>query len=129
TQIPTVVYVVSTKRHASIRNVQSVNITFKKIKKDMLFGYHKESNGNIFIADPEKAIVDIYYFKDINDLDETILSKPARIDIGKLVFYAERSKKRYVMLKVAELLEYHGYHSYAKRLVGEAPYTKYKKGR
>ncbi len=129
TQIPKVVYVVSTKRHSIIRNVQGINIIFKRIKKEMLFGYHKESNGNIFIADPEKAIIDIYYFNDLSDLDETMLNKPARININKLVLYAQKSRKRYIMRKISELLKYCGYNSDAKRLAEKAVYKKSEKRR
>lgn len=116
TQIPRVVYVISTKRHRVVKNITGFDIVFRKIKKEMLFGYHKESNGNVFIADPEKAIVDIYYFNDISDLDETVLNKPPRINIGRLVLYAQRSKKKSVVFGVAKLLEEHGYVALAKRL-------------
>jgi len=116
TQISRVVYVLSTKRHRALRNVSGFDIVFKRIKKDLLFGYHKESNGNIFIADPEKAIVDIYYFNDVSDLDESVLDKPPRIDIDRLALYAQRSKKKSVMLKIARLLEEHGYSAYSKKL-------------
>ena len=57
TQIPRVVYVVSTKRHNRIKGVAGFDIVFKKIKKDMMFGYKKEADGNIFIAEPEKGLL------------------------------------------------------------------------
>ncbi len=124
TQIPRVVYVLSTKRHRALRNVSGFDIVFKRIKGEMLFGYHKESDGNIFIADPEKAIVDIYYFNDVSDLDETVLDKPSRIDIGKLVLYAQRSKRKSAVLKIAKLLKEHGHYIHAKRLVREYDKTR-----
>lgn len=99
-----------------LKNVSGFDIVFKKVKMEMLFGYHKESDGNIFIADPEKAIVDIYYFNDVNDLDETVLDNPPRIDIDKIVLYAQKSKKRSVILGITKLLEEHGYHTHARRL-------------
>lgn len=107
TQIPNVVYVISTKRHKTIRNVFGFNITFRKIKDEMMFGYHKESSGNIFIADPEKAIVDICYFNDVNDLDPSVFDKPARIDVNKLVSYAERSHNKSVIKGISNLLKEH----------------------
>ncbi|MCL5964013.1 MAG: hypothetical protein M1411_06665 [Candidatus Thermoplasmatota archaeon] len=116
TQIPRVIYVLSTKRRRMLKNVSGFDIVFKKVKMEMLFGYHKESDGNIFIADPEKAIVDIYYFNDVNDLDETVLDNPPRIDIDKIVLYAQKSKKRSVILGITKLLEEHGYHTHARRL-------------
>lgn len=119
TQIPRNVYVISTKRHTPIKDVLGFKIIFRRIGKTMMFGYHKEGNGNIFVADPEKAIVDIFYFHDVNDLSEDALEKPPRIDVDRLVLYAKRSKKRYVVSGVAGLLDEHGYASKAKALLNE----------
>ncbi len=116
TQIPRVIYVVSTKRHRRLKGVAGFDIVFKNIKREMLFGYRKEANGNIFIAEPEKALIDICYFNDVNDLDPAVLEKPARINIDKLVLYAARSKKRSVLVGITALLREHGYARQAKRL-------------
>ena len=116
TQIPRVVYVVSTKRHKMIRNVEGFDILFRHVKKDLMFGYHKELNGNLFIADPEKAIVDIYYFNEVNDLDEDVLRKPPRINISKLLMYAKQSRSKRVAKGVAELLRKNGHGREAKEL-------------
>ncbi len=122
TQMPRVVYVVSTKRHKTLTGIAGFDIAFKKIREGMLFGYHKESAGNISIADPEKAIVDIYYFNDVSDLDETVLDRPARINIAKLVRYAQRSRKKSVITGIAGLLRAHGYKIYAETLIDHRPY-------
>ena len=124
TQIPRVVYVVSTKRHGALRGVAGFDIVFKKIKKEMLFGYRKEADGNIFVADPEKALIDIYYFNDVNDLDPEALERPARIDINKLVLYAMKSKKKSVFIGIEALLRAHGYTAQAKRLAASAQIDK-----
>ncbi len=116
TQIPNTVYVVSTKRHKTIRNVMGFDIVFKRIKRDMMFGYHKESDGNIFIADPEKAIIDIYYFRDVNDLDMSVLERPPRINMDKLALYAEKSLNRHVIVSTLAILAEYGYARQAKRL-------------
>lgn len=116
TQIPRVVYVVSTERHKPLKNVVGFDIVFKKIKKEAFFGFHKESEGNVFIADAEKAIVDIFYFNDINDLDEYALEKPSRVDVNKLAYYAEKTKKKSAVSGVAELLKQNGYLKQAKKL-------------
>ncbi|MCL5099684.1 MAG: hypothetical protein M1158_00990 [Candidatus Marsarchaeota archaeon] len=123
TQIPNMVYVVSTKRHRAVRDVMGYDILFKHISKGMMFGYHKEANGNISIADPEKAIVDIYYFNDVNDLDETMLDKPSRIDVGRLAEYALMSGRKTVISRTAELLAEHGYKKEA-RLLSQAGMAK-----
>jgi len=123
TQIPRVVYVVSPKRHRVIRNVEGYDIIFKHAKKELMFGYHKELNGNIFIADPEKAIVDIYYFRDLNDLDEDALKSPPRISISKLIAYAKQSRNKYVVKKVAELLRMNGHGKEANELLNGAEHA------
>ncbi len=117
TQIPRIVYVISTKRHKTIKGVAGFDIVFRKIKKEMLFGYRKEDDGNIFIAEPEKALVDIYYFNDINDMDSSVLERPSRIDINKLVSYAARSKKKSVIAGITILLKEYRYMVQARKLV------------
>jgi predicted transcriptional regulator of viral defense system len=122
TQIPNKVYVISTKRHGKIKDVLGYEIIFKRVQDYMMFGYHKEAYGNIFIADPQKAIVDIFYFNDINDLDENVFDKPQRLDVAKLVAYADRTGRKTVKSRVAELLRSHGYHVQAKLLLnGKGP--------
>jgi predicted transcriptional regulator of viral defense system len=123
TQIPNTVYVVSTKRHRAVKGAMGYDIVFKHIAKGMMFGYHKEASGNISVADPEKAIVDIYYFNDVNDLDETMLDKPSRIDVGRLAEYALRSGRKTVISRTAELLDEHGYKKEA-RLLSQAGMAK-----
>ncbi|MGC8710731.1 MAG: type IV toxin-antitoxin system AbiEi family antitoxin domain-containing protein [Candidatus Micrarchaeia archaeon] len=117
TQIPRFIYVVSTKRHKPIKGIEGYDIIFKHVKQAMMFGYHKEANGNVFMADPEKAVVDIYYFADANDLDEDALERPPRLDIAKLARYAETSKNKRVLLGVAKLLKEHRYYTYADKLL------------
>ncbi len=120
TQIPNIVYVISPKRHKIIKNVMGFDIVFRKISDRMMFGYHKESDGNIFIADKEKAIVDIFYFKDVNDLDYGVLEKPARIDVDRLALYAEMSQNKSVIRNISGLLADYGYAKQAKRLQGSS---------
>ncbi len=117
TQIPNIVYVVSTKGHRPIKNIMGFAIVFRAINKRMMFGYHKESYGNISIADPEKAIVDIFYFNDVNDLDEDALKSPSRIDPDKLAMYAMQTGRSSVKKRVAALLSENGYRKEAGSLI------------
>lgn len=116
TQMPNAVYVVSPRRHKAINGVLGYDLIFKSIRKDMMYGYHKESNGNIFMADPEKALVDIFYFRDASDLDHGALEEPSRLDVDKLAAYAKRSRDRFVVKSVADLLREHGYVAQANEL-------------
>lgn len=115
TQIPNVVYVVTTKKHRPVK-IMGFTIVFRTIDKRMMFGYHKESYGNISIADPEKAVVDIFYFNDVNDLDEDALEPPPRIDPDKLAAYAAQTGRGSVKKRVADLLNENGYHRQARTL-------------
>jgi len=109
-----------TKRHKTIKGVAGFDIVFRKIKKEMLFGYRKEDDENIFIAEPEKVLVDIYYFNDVNDMDSSALERPPRIDINRLVSYAARSKKKSVIIGIATLLKEYGYIVQARKLLALA---------
>jgi len=66
---------------------------------------------------PEKAIVDIYYFKDVNDLDEEMLRNPPRLSISRLVLYAKESRSKRVARGIAELLSMNGHSKEAKSLI------------
>ncbi len=117
TQIPNMVYVITTKKHRPIKNVMGFTMVFRTINKRMMFGYHKEAYGNISVADPEKAIVDIFYFNDVNDLDEDALKSPPRIDPDRLAAYAARAGRNSVKRRVADLLNENGYHRQARTLM------------
>ncbi len=117
TQIPNTVYVISTKVHRPIKKVMGFNIVFRAINSRMMFGYHKEAYGNISIAEPEKAIVDIFYFNDVNDLDEDVLKSPPRIDPDRLASYAIRTERDSVKKRVAGLLSENGYRKQAGFLI------------
>ena len=117
TQIPNKVYVVSTFRHPPIKDISGFDIIFRSTNEKMMYGYHKEADGNISIADPEKAIVDIFYFNEVNDLYELALSKPARVNIDKLIVYAKQSGKASVIARIASLLRENGYVSQANALL------------
>lgn len=109
TQIPRIVYVLSPIRHSIISDVFGYDIRFRQIRRDMIYGYSRKNSGRLSIADPEKAVVDIFYLNDVNDLDEDSLDPPARIDIDLLVKYALRSNVKRVVQKVAGLIERHEY--------------------
>ncbi len=117
TQIPNTVYVITTRKHGPIKNIMGFTIVFRTINKRMMFGYHKEAYGNISMADPEKAVVDIFYFNDVNDLDEDALKPPPRIDPDRLAAYAARAGRVSVKRRVADLLNENGYDAQAHALM------------
>lgn len=116
TQISHVVYVLSPNRHQIIRDVLGYEVKFRQIKWDMLYGFSRKNAGKLSIANPEKAIVDIFYLNEANDLDEDSLDPPARIDLDLLVRYALKSDVKRVIQKVAGLIESHGYVKESKEL-------------
>lgn len=120
TQMPNTVYVLSPTRHSIVKDILGYDIVFKQVKRDMFYGFHRRNAGRLVIADPEKAIVDLYYFNDVNDLDEDALDPPARVDIGMLIRYALRSGVKRVVRGVADLIEKHGYERESKELTSRA---------
>lgn len=91
-QIPRVLTCVSPKY---VRNIKSrtVQITFRKLKKDLYWGYvPKKTRYSIYnLAEPEKALLDWMYFRRAEKLpletDEFVLTE---LDRSRLLVYAKR---------------------------------------
>jgi predicted transcriptional regulator of viral defense system len=116
TQIPNTVYVVSPERHRPVHDILGHEIIFKHIKREMMFGYRRETNSNIMIADPEKALIDIFYFNDVNDIDPDVLETPPRISVERLISYAIKSNNLKIIKKTADLLADYNYLRQVKKL-------------
>jgi predicted transcriptional regulator of viral defense system len=84
-QMPNIIYVITTKRHKPIEDMDGYRIEFKNVKKAMMFGYRKVDDA--FVADPEKAVIDMLYLNLFTEYaDEALENKKA--DLGKLFKYA-----------------------------------------
>jgi len=103
-QIPNTIYVVTTKRHKPIGDINGYRIEFKNVKKGMMFGYRKIDGA--FVADPEKAIIDMVYLNLFNEYaDEAIEGN--KVNLSTLSKYIGMVKvntvKRYLNLIISRL--------------------------
>ena len=83
---------------------------YRHIKASLFWGYDSVSlrNQTAFIASPEKALLDFFYFRGTNAsveyIDELRLQNLEDVDVGKLNEYARRFKKP-GMRRIAGMLE------------------------
>lgn len=79
-QIPNTIYVITTKRHKPIEDLNGYRVEFKNIKKDRMFGYRKIDDA--FVADPEKAVIDMIYLNLFREYaDEAVENRRINQDI------------------------------------------------
>lgn len=95
-QIPHVIFVVSPKRHRPIPDLEGMEVQFRVIKRPMLYGYGKVED--VFVADPEKAVVDMLYLNSFVEYAEEAVER-GKVDVAKLVDYAKRSRVMSVIKK------------------------------
>lgn len=91
---------ITTRKTTQIRNLLGV-FSYSNIKKELFFGFtkKKEDNYDFFIAEPEKAILDYFYFrKEIlgkeEEFEEIRFQNLETIDTEKLLKYAEKYNRR-----------------------------------
>lgn len=106
TQIPNVAYVASTRYHKSLQ-VEGSFIKFVKVKRDKFFGFARV--GNIFIAEPEKAVVDSLLMRKPQfvfaaEALENGLRKKI-INLKKLKDYSKRMRSKILSNRMKKLLE------------------------
>jgi len=98
-QIPNIVYVVSKKQHKGIE-VNGTRIEFLKIKPSLMYGYAKVDDA--FVADPEKAVVDMLY---LGRFEEYALEaiESGKLNYEKLDRYAELSGSKKIIKTVRKV--------------------------
>lgn len=101
-QIPRRIYVIATRQHKPISNLNGYKVEFSKVKKALMYGYRRVDN--IFVADPEKAIIDMLYLnRFVEYADEAIENE--RINKTKLKKYAKQSGVRSIIRRVEAMLD------------------------
>ncbi len=96
-QMPNIIYIVSSKRHATINDLNGYRVKFIKIRKDLMYGYSRIDNA--FVADPEKIVVDSFYLnRFIEYAEETIES--GTLNLSKLLKYAQLTEKQSVINRI-----------------------------
>jgi len=96
-QIPNIIFVVSSKRHSSISDLNGYKVKFINIRKELMYGYSKIDN--VFVAEPEKIVVDSFYLNIFVEFAEEIIES-GNLDIPKLLRYAKRTGKQYVVNRI-----------------------------
>ncbi len=106
TQIPRVIEIVSPKSKNKIK-YQGYTIQFIRFNKNRIFGYKKEYayEKNMFIAEPEKLIIDCLLLNRTSLKDVFILLKSEKIDVLKLCGYAKKMNSKILIKRLGYLLE------------------------
>ncbi len=102
TQMPNLIYVVSTKQHKNVE-LEGYEIKFVKFKRKCVLGYNTE-NGS-FVASPEKAIVDALYTNLEFDYVSEAFGNIENPDIEMLKKYAIIMESKILVNKLGFLLE------------------------
>jgi len=107
-QMPKTIFVMVPRSRSSLRYK---NILIEFVKTKYFFGYKKENyrGFEIFMAEPEKAIIDSLISKKV-PLDEIISSiKNKSIDTKKLINYAIKTKNKSLIKRLGFILEENKY--------------------
>jgi predicted transcriptional regulator of viral defense system len=100
-QIPHILYVLSPKRHLNIKGLDGYEVRFITVKKKLMFGYYKIDGA--FIAEPEKAAVDMLYLKMFTEYAEEAVES-GRLDVKKFLAYAEKTGVKTVLRSAEKIV-------------------------
>ncbi len=106
TQIPVIIEVACLKTKKEVE-FKSYKIKFYKIGKNRMFGYKKIfiNDKPVFIAEPEKLILDCLFLKQVYLKEVFYLLKNFEIDKEKLLDYAFRLESKVVLKRLAYLIK------------------------
>ncbi len=117
TQIPKKIQIVCLKSKKKT-SFDGYDLKFIKMKQNRFFGYKREkvSQGFIFIAEIEKAIIDSLFLPKYCPIDDTYkaFKEMESINTEKLIDYALKMKKDIVLKRLGYLLEKLGIDIYDK---------------
>jgi len=103
TQIPVEISVMSLRQHKKLK-IEGFNVRFIKLSRSRFFGYRND-NG-IFIADPEKAIIDCLAFNiDFFYVSESFGNMKNELNVSKLKQYAKAMNDKAMINRLGFLLE------------------------
>jgi predicted transcriptional regulator of viral defense system len=107
TQIPRTFFVVSLKQRMPV-NFNSNLVRFVKFERLRFFGYRREilDGKFLFVAEPEKAILDSLYLPKYCPISETFFAlKNANLNLEKLFRYAKQMKSAALIKRLGYLME------------------------
>ena len=100
-QMPRIIYVLSYKRHRPIPSINGFRVEFKRIKKEMMYGYGRVDD--VFVASPEKAVIDMLYLNLFVEYAEEAIES-GKLDYGLLEGYSEKSGVKTLEKRVKTLI-------------------------
>lgn len=108
TQIPNEIFCATQKDNTKFKFIQQINY----FHTNYFFGFKKEKyeNFEIFIAEPEKAIIDSISIIPISIFEEAF----EEIDSEKMIEYLKKIKKSSLVKRIGFLMEKNGYNVYGK---------------
>jgi len=138
-QLPTTLFVVTPRsRNRNLINFENTKIYFIKTKPKFFFGFKKENYNNftIFIAEPEKALIDSALYKKISfsEISSIIKENKKKINNQKLISYLIKINNKSLIKRFGYLLDKMNldYYSKLKRFIDakyiDIDYAKPEKG-
>ncbi|MEW5936614.1 MAG: type IV toxin-antitoxin system AbiEi family antitoxin [Candidatus Thermoplasmatota archaeon] len=118
-QVPHVISVITTRRK-SRKAIAFGNskIVFVSVRPEHFFGFEKERIAEIevFIADPEKALIDCVLLKrvSVSEVFEMMHENVQRLDTEKIVRYIRRARSKALAKRFGWMLERLGHDSHAE---------------
>ena len=112
-QVPRTVFVATTRQHRRL-NFDSTTFVFVHLAPHKFFGYQRESIGDlpVLVAEVEKALVDsldqLRYAGGLSEVAKALYAARERMDIERLVEYANRMRNRSLCSRLGYLLEQFG---------------------
>lgn len=118
-QLPTSIFVITTRaRKKSRLKFENTEIIFIKIKPKYFFGFNKENYGGftIFMADPEKALIDSALFKKISFLELYSMMKEHKKEINMklIIIYLKRIKNKTLIKRFGFAFDKLGFDLFSK---------------
>jgi len=101
-QIPRRIYIIAMRQHKPISDLNGFRVEFSKVKRDLMYGYRRVDNA--FVADSEKAIIDMLYLNRFVEYAEEAAENDS-IDKTKLRKYAKQSRVRSIIEKIEAMLD------------------------
>lgn len=108
-QLPTAIFVITTRAGKKEIIFNKTRIIFAKVKPNYFFGFTKEkyNSFDIFMADPEKAIIDSVLFRKISfsEISSIFKNNLNKINKKKFIGYLLRIKNKALIKRFGFLLD------------------------
>lgn len=101
-QIPRRIYVVGMRQHKAIADLNGYIVEFSKAKRQLMYGYSKVDG--VFVADPEKAVIDMLYFNRFVEYAKEAVES-GKLDRAKLERYARQSGVAKIVKRIEAMLD------------------------